>query len=85
MGWIVGVWHGDVGAVSVYGQARWQKERNEKTSKKLERSTKQKTVVTEQPSSVTEKDDDEDGGFEVVEQQIDEWEDRRLPDGRPGE
>ncbi|KAI5917551.1 AdoMet-dependent rRNA methyltransferase spb1 [Camillea tinctor] len=49
----------------------------EKTSKKSERLSKQKNTVSE------EKDDNEDDGFEIVEQHIDEWEDRRLPDGRP--
>ncbi|KAI1503545.1 AdoMet-dependent rRNA methyltransferase spb1 [Biscogniauxia marginata] len=55
---------------------------SEKTLKKSERSTKQKKVAAEPPSFASE-DENEDGGFEVVEQKIDDWEDRRLPDGRP--
>ncbi|KAI1485548.1 AdoMet-dependent rRNA methyltransferase spb1 [Biscogniauxia mediterranea] len=49
----------------------------EKTSKKSDRSTKQKVAVDE------DKEDNDDDGYEVVEHHIDEWEDRRLPDGRP--
>ncbi|KAI1638615.1 AdoMet-dependent rRNA methyltransferase spb1 [Biscogniauxia mediterranea] len=49
----------------------------EKTSKKSDRSTKQKIAIDE------DKEANDDDGYEVVEQHINEWEDRRLPDGRP--